>query len=100
MLYFKSHDQKIKSLVPFTAPVIIDITGQDSSYYGHLNVNGVCVYFHAINGKQEFSMRNYNRMRNLLETLVEYINQAVEDMIEEGEVNKVIDIADWEEGIL
>lgn len=106
MLYFKPFYPEA-SLVPFTAPVIPS-THQDGNQAVVMELfchdkriyRGTC----RVKCRADQSYSDAIRIAsceamNILNTLIQYINQTVRDMCEEGTPNLVINVADWEEGI-
>lgn len=99
MFYFKSHsiNQFHQSLVPFTAPVRIDIAHTGSTMCGKLMCNDVCIYRHSFHSHG--TPQDARRVENELLTLITYINEFIEQSIGEGEIAGVIDVENWKEDV-
>lgn len=99
MFYFKSHSINAfhQSLVPFTAPVRMDISHGNDTMCGKLMCHDTCIYRHTFHSKG--SSADGRKMENELITLITYINEHVAQSIEEGEIAGVIDVENWKEDV-
>lgn len=100
MVYFVSHDENTNSLVPFTEPVKAHIGGTGCDYTASLRCHGIIIYERRTSFAPETAHQKFHALSNMLDTLIAYINESVQTAIEEGEVNSIINVKDWEEDLL
>lgn len=99
MFYLRSKkDRNVKALVPFTQPLEMGkIIYQNGKCYGQLTCNSHTVFEHSFRDEREIQARN--KMCNILDTITTYLAESIENSIEEGEIEGIIDLEDWKEDV-
>lgn len=96
----KSNRSAVKALVPFTQPLDVgSIIYNEGKCYGNLVCNGHTVFEHSFRDPDRREISSRNKMGNILETVITYLAEHIENAIEEGEIEGIIDLEDWKEDI-
>ena len=101
MFYLRSKEQRDarKALVPFTQPLEMgNIVYNNGKCYGRLTCHDHTVFEASFRSDKEIQARN--RMCDILETIITYLAEHIENAIEEGEIEGIIDLENWKEDIL
>lgn len=101
MFYLRSKSGSVrKALVPFTQPVDIGgIEYERDRCYGYLTCNGHRVFEHSFRDAEHREISARNKMCSILETIITYMAEYIENAIEDGEIEGIIDLEDWKEDV-
>ncbi len=101
MFYFKAKEEFTKhSLVPFTAPLDVHINNFGANTWtGDIYCNGRRVVHYRYIDKMCKDGPARRHVEDVMGTIVTYVNEYIENAIEDGEIEGIIDLDVYKEDI-